>query len=359
MSDALATALDEAYEALYDERLDAARAALDKARRIDARSAEVRLFEIELLDAEGQSEEAVTAAEEAVEQMPGSMLLRLKLATLLLDVYDDVPGARPLLEELVARIDKGEEPDVGGVDGEAKAEAREDFALEVLLTLSDARAADHDQNGALEAAERASKLATEDPMARVALGAALFDVCRLDDAEKAVAQAVDRDPRCADAFWLRGRILTARGDDKGADKAFARAVQLDDERFRPPFRASEDAFAKLMEEGLEELPQQVRDYLKNVAVTVEDVPPMERLQQSDPPLSPGSLGLYEGTPPSLAEGTDPWGHFPSCITLFRKNIEISCATEEELRDLVSTTLLHEVGHYLGLDEEDLDERGLG
>lgn len=363
----LADLLDEAYEALYDGQLDAARQALDKARRHDAskgkgQSAEVRLFEIELLDAEGKNEEAVSAAEEALGELPKSMLLKLRLATLLLDVYDDVIGARPHLEDLLARLDKGEQTDAASPPGEAadtKADARNDFLLEVLLTLSDARAADHDPKGALTAAERAAKTAPDDAMARVALGAAQFDNCLVDDAEKAVAQAIDRDPRCADAFWLRGRILTAKGDDAGADKAFARAVALDDERFQKPFRLAEDGFAKLMEQSYEDLPTQVKNYLKNVAVTVEDVPDLARLTSSDPPLSPGSLGLYEGTPPSLAPGDDPWSHFPSRITLFRKNIEISSTNEDELKDLVSSTLLHEVGHYLGLDEEDLDERGLG
>lgn len=366
MSDALASALDEAYEALYEDRLDAARAALDRARRVDplaskGGSAEVRLLEIELLAAEGHSEEAVSAAEEALEQQPKSMLLKLKLATLLLDVYDDVPGARPHLEDLFRRLEKGEAPDVGaaGEDPEARGEAVEDFRLEVLLTLSDARAADHDPKGALDVAEHAVKRAPDDPMARVALGAALFDTCRLGDAEKAVAQAIDRDPRCADAFWLRGRICTAKGDHAAADKAFARACQLDEERFQQPFRVDEDTFTKLMEESLEELPAPVRKYLKNVAVAVEDLPDLERLTANDPPLSPGSLGLYEGTPPSLAPGSDPWSHFPNRITLFRKNIEISSGNADELRDLVSSTLLHEVGHYLGLDEADLDERGLG
>jgi predicted Zn-dependent protease with MMP-like domain/predicted Zn-dependent protease len=361
----LADLLDEAYEALAEGQLDAARQDLDEARRHDAdrdqgQSAEVRLLEIELLDAEGKSEEAVSAAEEALDDLPKSMLLKLRLATLLLDVYDDVIGARPHLEELLARLDSGEQTDAAApLVGDEKTEARDDFLFEVLLTLSDARAADHDPKGALEVAARAQKASPDDPMARVALGAAQFDVCKIDDAEKSVAQAIDRDPRCADAFWLRGRILTAKGDDAGADVAFARAVKLDHERFQNPFRIAEDGFAKLMEESYDELPAQVKDYLRNVAVTVEDVPPLERLTSSDPPLSPGSLGLYEGTPPSLAPGDDPWSHFPSRITLFRKNIEISSTSEDELKDLVSSTLLHEVGHYLGLDEEDLDERGLG
>jgi predicted Zn-dependent protease with MMP-like domain/predicted Zn-dependent protease len=350
--------IDEAWEALYDDRLDAARAALEKARKLDAKSQEVQLLEIELLIEEDQREEAVAACEEALEGRPQSMLLKLKLATLLLDVYDDVPGARPHLEDLYKRLEKGEVPDVAAPE-EVKQDAAVDFRLEVLLTLADARAADHDPAGGLQAAEQAVALAPDDAIARVAVGAALFDMCRLDDAEKAVAQAIDRDPRCADAYWLRGRILTYRADDKAADKAFDRAVALDPERFTAPFRIEEDAFAKLMEEAYDELPEPVRNYLKNVAVTIEDVPEMDALIKNDPPLSPGSLGLYEGTPPSLAPGDDPWSHFPSRITLFRKNIEISCATEDELKDLVSSTLLHEVGHYLGLDEEDLDERGLG
>ena len=353
MSD-LAAVLDEGYEALYEEKLDVARGALDRARRIDAKSAEVRLFEIELLDAEGQSEEAVSAAEEALESLPKSMLLKLKLATLLLDVYDDVAGARPHLEEILARLDKGEKPDVGASSsgGEARADAEEDFAVEVLLTLTDARAADHDPKGSLELAERAAKKAPDDAMARVALGAALFDVCRLDDSEKAVAQAIDRDPRCADAFWLRGRVLTARGDHDAADKAFARAIAIDDERFQSPFRVSEEVFAKLMEESFEELPKPVKDFMKNLAVVVEDIPDLARLTRDEPPLSPGLLGLFE---------TDSAGgmQLPTRISLFRRNIEIACADEDELRDCVSTTLIHEVGHYLGLDEDDLDERGLG
>lgn len=351
----LAEAIDEAYEAIYGDRLPAAKEALGRAQRIDANHPEVRLLAIEVLEACDEAEEAVVAAEQAVAALPKSMLLRLKLATLLLDVYDDVPGARPHLEELARRLDKGELPDVGG-DDEA---APRDFAVEVWLTVADARGSDHDPKGALAAAERAVKLSPGDAAARVALGSARFDVCELDEAERCVAQAIDRDPRSADAFWLRGRIQTVRGDHKAADKAFARAAQIDPVRFAVPFRVDEDAFAALMEESLEELPAQVRDYLKNIAIVVEDVPELTQVQKNDPPLSPGSLGLFEGTPPALAPGDDPWSHFPTRITLFRRNIEISCVDQDELRDLVSSTLLHEVGHYLGLDEEDLDERGLG
>src|SRR5690606_9350501 len=143
-------------------------------------------------------------------------------------------GARPLLEDVVERLEDGEQPSRGEPSGhnaanddEEEDEGLLELKLEALLTLSDCRASDHDPLGALEAAEKAVALAGDDGSARLARAAALFDLCRLDDAEKAVAQALDRDPRLADAYWLRGRILTVRGDDKGATRALERAVALD------------------------------------------------------------------------------------------------------------------------------------
>lgn len=358
--------LDEAYEALYQGEVEDARRLLDQARQLDSKDRDVLLLEADVFEGEGAGEEAVACVEEALKIYKDDLALTFRYATLLLDIYDDVPGARPLLENVVERLEKGEHPGVppaqrkeAANDDEEEDEALLELRLDAMLALSDCRASDHDPVGSLEVAERAVALAPDDGQARLARAAALFDLCRLDEAEKGVAQAVDRDPRLADAYWLRGRILTVKGDESGADRALARAATLDAERFTKPLRISEDDFVSIMEESLEELPEQVRNYLKNVAIAVEDVPPLDRLLLSDPPLSPGSLGLYEGTPPSLQSGEDPWSHLPNQITLFRKNIELNAHNEDDIRDLIATTLLHEVGHYLGLDEDDLDERGLG
>ena len=345
--------LDQAYEALYDERVPDARRLLDQARREAPKAPEVRLLEVDLLEAEGLTEEAVSAAEEAFEANKKSMVTGFRYATLLLDVINDVAEARPLLEEIGRRLLKGEAPDTGG-DGDEQKELADDFALEVWLTLSDVRASDHDPAGALHAAEQAVTLAPDDAMARVAKGAALFDLCRVDDAEKLVAQAIDRDPRCADAWWLRGRVHTLRAEHDKADKAFERAISMDAERFAKPFRVSEDSFAKILEEAYEELPEKIRAYLHNVAVIVEDLPDVEALKKCDPPLSPSAVGLFDPEP--LAPGGGPGQ--PVRIFIFRKNLEISCGTEEEMVDEISVTLLHEIGHHLGLDEDDLAARGL-
>lgn len=348
--------LDSAYEAFEDEDMELARDLWEQARALDADAREVWLLDIDLLELEGDAEEAVARAETALQAHPNDMILQVRFATLLLDVYEDVGEARPHLEDAWLRLRGGEKPDISA--GDERDEAAVDFELELLLTLSDCRAADLDPRGALEAAEAAVALDRQDAVARLALGAALFDLWRFDDADKAVSQALDREPRLADGHWLRGRILTAKGDEDGAERAFNKAISYDPERFSAPRRCTEDEFVAMMEEALEELPDPVQDYLKNVAISVESTPPPARLQENEPPLSPGSLGLFEGQPPALAPNDDPWAHFPKQITLFRKNIEISAATAEDLRDLIGTTLLHEVGHFLGLDESDLEERGL-
>jgi predicted Zn-dependent protease with MMP-like domain len=55
---------------------------------------------------------------------------------------------------------------------------------------------------------------------------------------------------------------------------------------------------------------------------------------------------------------DPWSHFPSAIVLFQKNLERFATSRADLIEQIGVTLIHEVGHFLGLDEEELYERGL-
>jgi predicted Zn-dependent protease with MMP-like domain len=55
---------------------------------------------------------------------------------------------------------------------------------------------------------------------------------------------------------------------------------------------------------------------------------------------------------------DPWSHFPSSIVLYQRNLERAARDRRELVEEIRATLLHEVGHFLGLDEEELWQRGL-
>jgi predicted Zn-dependent protease with MMP-like domain len=114
-----------------------------------------------------------------------------------------------------------------------------------------------------------------------------------------------------------------------------------------------DHFTKVVEEALDSLPQEFRSRIQNVAVLVEDVPP----NQLSP--EPGQqrrllLGVFHGVPTTKKSIFDlPSG--PDHIVLYQKNIEAVCSTEAEVRQQIRLTVIHELGHYFGLDEEQLKD----
>ena len=107
-------------------------------------------------------------------------------------------------------------------------------------------------------------------------------------------------------------------------------------------------FEKLVEEALDGLPKAFRRRLTNVAILVEDAPP----RAPDEGLSPNLLlGLFHGIP--LTEKSVFSAAPPDRIFLYQRNIEAVCSSDEEIRRQIRDTLLHEVGHYFGLKEDEL------
>ncbi len=103
-------------------------------------------------------------------------------------------------------------------------------------------------------------------------------------------------------------------------------------------------FKRIAERLLAELPADIRARIGNLAITIEEDAPQD---------SPDLMGVYLGVP--YDEG-DPV--VPNQIVLYKNNIEAECESEEEIPEQIRITLLHEIGHFLGLDEDDLTERGL-
>jgi predicted Zn-dependent protease with MMP-like domain len=100
-----------------------------------------------------------------------------------------------------------------------------------------------------------------------------------------------------------------------------------------------------------ELPESLRLVLDRIAILLENFPPPERRAEG---IEPDQLGLFEGV-----GAEDPGSHQVPRIVLWLGNLwEYSSADEEAFREEVRVTFLHELGHYLGLDEEDLAERDL-
>jgi predicted Zn-dependent protease with MMP-like domain len=114
-----------------------------------------------------------------------------------------------------------------------------------------------------------------------------------------------------------------------------------------------DRFEKLVEESLESLPPDFARHLDNVVVVVEDVPSRDQLGQVGHDGQYELLGLYEGIP--LTERPRGYaGALPDRISIFRVPIERVCGSDETaIRKQVRETVMHELGHYFGMDEEQL------
>jgi predicted Zn-dependent protease with MMP-like domain len=188
---------------------------------------------------------------------------------------------------------------------------------------------------------------------------ALFELSRLDEAQRQLEDVLARAPDEAWAHHQLGLLAERRGDRAEADRRLRRARRLDPAAFPAPVTVTRAEFERLAEAALEDVPEAVRRYLANVPITVEDLPSDDDLAGSDPPLSPTILGLFRGAPYGQKSSSDPWSHLPSAIVLYQRNLERAVASPEELEEQIAVTLIHEVGHFLGLSEEELHERGLG
>jgi predicted Zn-dependent protease with MMP-like domain len=113
-------------------------------------------------------------------------------------------------------------------------------------------------------------------------------------------------------------------------------------------------FRRLVSEALEDLPAEFMERMNNVEIVVAGMPTPDQEALSEGGDEEGLLmGLYEGTP--LTERGADYSSLPDRITLFQDNIEAVCESEEEIRDEVRTTVLHEIAHHFGMGEERLQE----
>lgn len=113
-------------------------------------------------------------------------------------------------------------------------------------------------------------------------------------------------------------------------------------------------FEQLVDQALGSLPREFQELLDNVAIFIDDHPSASLLREMGMTADDVLLGLYEGIPQT--ERTSSYDLVPpDRITLFQRSIEESCDTDREVAEQIRRTLLHEVGHHFGIDDERLDE----
>ncbi len=109
-----------------------------------------------------------------------------------------------------------------------------------------------------------------------------------------------------------------------------------------------DDFEDAVRDALDEIPAELAAMMDNVVVLVED---------DGPDDAPDLLGLYEGTP--LTERGEFWatGALPDRITVYRNPTLAMCADRDEVVEEVAVTVVHEIAHHFGIDDERLHELG--
>jgi Flp pilus assembly protein TadD/predicted Zn-dependent protease with MMP-like domain len=243
--------------------------------------------------------------------------------------------------------------------GARAAAARRDRTLAARLVLV-AAMAENDlgrSHLALPHAERAAAVLPDDADVAYERGVALFELCRFEEAERAFSRALALAPDDAWAIHQLGLLAERRGDPARAARLLARAHALAPDDFPGELAVDEEAFRREVRAAVGGLPEEERRALAGVPVEIQDLPETDDLLAVDPPLSPSILGLFRGPaedePCTTADG-------PRCraIVLYRKNLVRFAHDRGELERQIRVTLLHELGHLHGEDDDQLRARGL-
>jgi predicted Zn-dependent protease with MMP-like domain len=122
-------------------------------------------------------------------------------------------------------------------------------------------------------------------------------------------------------------------------------------RIRPHVR-----FEELVDRALAGIPSPFREYLAEVAIVIDDEPSPDQLRQNGMDPDESMYGIYEGVP-RTEYGAD-WVTMPNRITLFRLPLEEDFPDPDDLADEVRITVIHELAHHLGIDDDRLGELGI-
>jgi predicted Zn-dependent protease with MMP-like domain len=114
-----------------------------------------------------------------------------------------------------------------------------------------------------------------------------------------------------------------------------------------------ERFQLLVDQALSTIPTEFRDALQNIAIVIEDAPSAAALQEVGVAPPDTLLGLYQGTP--LTERAWAQGNIlPDKITIFQNPIEDASGDEDDVIVAIGETLIHEIGHYFGMSEEQIE-----
>jgi predicted Zn-dependent protease with MMP-like domain len=334
--------LDQAHQASSGGRIEEALAWFDEALRANPDGAEAHSGRGEIYWDAGRLEDALGEFERSIEVDGELHAAHLNRIELLIEEFQDYEEA---LDSCDALLDLTLDP---------RTEAEVYYLKAKALFYLD------DLDGALFLLKRAIKVHSEEGLYRAFEGQILFEIGRYEDARYSLERALALDSGNAHALYYQALVLEQVGDEKASEAFFAQAANLAPEAYPLPVRMDAAEFERIAEEAVDSLPGDVRKYIANCPVLVQDLPERELVQREN--VSPQVLGLFLGIPatepgasPTLGTGV---AVEPDRVVLFKRNLEKIAQSREDLAEQIQITVKHEIGHFLGLDEEDMERLGL-
>ncbi len=269
-----------------------------------------------------------------------------------LDLDSEYPDALLLSAEIAAdhaEFEKAHEFATRALD----AADEDDEFLNALLFKAELEAASDEPTRAAETLTELPPVDLEDADFHLRAAHIYFAIEDYVAAQKQFESAL-RLGSAAEAHHGLGLVAEIEGEKAAQIEHFKKVRELDLQAPRSSFSLTIEQIEELVDGALSELPPRAQSLLGNVPIVVEDYPTEALVLDG---LDPRILGLFAGQP-FPAEST--LGPPPSLtqILLFQRNIERESTSMESAKDEILVTLLHEIGHFFGMDEEDLEELGL-
>jgi predicted Zn-dependent protease with MMP-like domain len=345
--------LDQAMEASHGGRIEEALAWLDEALRVHPDGAEAHNGRGEILWDDGRIDEALIEFDRATLADGKFTAAHLNRIELLIEELGEFKTAVRLADELLSGRPELPRPD-------------RTLQAEVYYLKSKALFYRDDLEGALFLVRRAAKAGGELGLYCAFEGQVLFELGQFLESKRVLERGVAIDPDSAHTLYHLALVLERledEGEEAGAPavglesaaEAFSRANSLEPHQFPLPVVLEEAAFVRAVDESIANLPRSIREQVEGVSIQIEDFPTLELVRGER--ISPQTVGLFMGVPRTEAVSTDQPLDLDR-ILLFKRNLEKICRDEEDLIEQIQITVRHEVGHYLGLDEDDLERLGL-
>ena len=335
--------LDQAVQASSGGRAEEALAWLEEALKHNPGGAEAHNGRGEILWDAGRFEEALREFGDAAEDQPDFYAAQLNRVELLIEEFQQYEESLDFCDALLAEsLDDSTEAEVYYL------KAKSLFYLD-------------DLEGALFLLRRAIQVGGEVSVYRGFEGQILFELGDFGTSRRSLEKSDALEPDTAHTLYHLALVAEHQSDYEFAEELFGRADALQAEFYPRPARIKQADFERAAEEAFRSLPDSVRKYVGNCPILIADLPEVELVRREA--LSPQILGLFQGTPATEPGASPTFGTElridTDRILLFKRNLEKVAGSSEELVQQIQITVKHEIGHYLGLDDDELDRLGIG